>query len=1600
MADGTINIDVLLNKNKFLPDFQEVKRLLSSLGDNTGDVMDKAFSENANKVVQKGENLKQKFKGIFDKPVDQKVKVDSSEIDKAKKKLDDFNEDTEKNKIINLDFRSNYSKFKNHMKNANDSLRQLHENGKRVKGVFSGSFLGTFAANTFSKGLGLVKDAFKSAVVAGLEYNTQLETMQATWTTLTGSATEGKKMVQMTTDMAAAAANSVPMVQDLNSKLYAVTNNADRTKTLTKSILTLQDAFGQTDAAVSNFTTQWAQMEANGKVSAQDMMSFVNVFPTIRTELLKTMQVQTGNSNLTMKQMNDMMSAGEISSQTMEKVLTGMQKTYQSATENFSATTMGMYRTIKGRLPTLMGQITEPILKMSNPIFKSVSSWVSDPRTNSVFEEAGKRVSSGLNSTIKAFTGNMDFGNDFNTMANNLVLKFADKLQDGFKWLTDHASDIKDIVKSVISISSSLTEGYISVFTKFLGMFTGVKTDGIHGIADALEKMAKHKTAIKVIGSTLAVMWGTSKITGFILSVGDAIKVLKDFGAAAVSLRKKKVTPDVGSNITNIDRSPRSTTAPGGGGNGGSKVLAMGAGLAFDAYDIFKGLKSQSKNEKFESTGKGIGGLIGSGIGFVLGGGPWGAVIGDQIGKLAGQWAGKGAKKFSDGWDSWNKGKRPNGFIQKIGFDTHEAAENWGNIIAKLEKKHPTIKVAFNFVKGLSRAFEEFDIAAARLFKNGFSNLGDISRDIFIGRFDKIIPDIQKNWDELVSGLQGDWDAIVGAFTGKKKSKPTKADKANTSKATKATNKSFSSGPLQNNSSDNSFSSTIDLEGSLATTKTSSKSKKAKKTTKPKGDQGAVTAESIAQGTQVTSEDVKNVKDMAKAIGKYRTAVNKLKKSLKKFPTLRVGNTSKQIKKQVSSLKKYNKTIDSSKKKVKSYSKQFKTLKKYLGDVTNQFTKLNKFNKSFGKDDAFSKLNKDFKQLEKTLKKGSLVKEFKKLNTGLKKNNPSKIIDKVTKSIRKDIPTWKSFVKQVKVVNSAFKTLNSFSDRMKKNDPFKQLDRDLNKLSRSLKKNDVGAMLKKQIGEANTATKNNKFASQFRNSINNIIDSLIEFRKSFKSNWEKVWKNADDVERQQIKSVSNVFNKEMNQVLSGENKFVNQFTGKWEAWLSNTKESFIGMFGQLPGLASKNMSNVISQINKGISGVNNVITAFGGKSLSLAKYAAGTAGTAGGLAVVGEQGFELAYDKKNGIYPVGMNGEEIRYLSKDTAILPNHMSTAFLSMVNSLPHHAAGKGDTSKTSDDMMMYVLENLDTIQKDPLPLLRQEYFKKAKFDGSEFTNKFGNALSNGFLKAISTPFKKQLEDLDFSMGGNYDPKMIMAAAAMMKVKPTAEFIKMLQATIQSESGGRNIMQQITDVNSGGNEARGILQYTPPTFGYYAMPGHTNIMSPFDQLLAFFNNSDWQNSIGRTVIWGTPKIDWLHSGPQGHRRFGNGGWSEEPNIFGEIPGEPEVAINPNRDSADRLIMEAIQKRVRNNPNGKMAKAIKTINNAKTQAHEFVGKGIANVQNAVTGGAVGVPGIGGGSITVNTLLDNGTIANGTYPIYKAMQAKEINIVQKKGGLH
>lgn len=190
----------------------------------------------------------------------------------------------------------------------------------------------------------------------------------------------------------------------------------------------------------------------------------------------------------------------------------------------------------------------------------------------------------------------------------------------------------------------------------------------------------------------------------------------------------------------------------------------------------------------------------------------------------------------------------------------------------------------------------------------------------------------------------------------------------------------------------------------------------------------------------------------------------------------------------------------------------------------------------------------------------------------------------------------------------------------------------------------------------------------------------------------------------------------------------------------------------------------------------------------------------------------------------------------------------------------------------------------------------------------------VGSGFWKFISKLADMFGDDGGGSIeGGAITHSMINKALKMTKV-PREYWSKMRSAIIKtadSETGNRNIMQTISDVNSAnGNPAGGPLQFTKTTFDAFAFPGHHNFRSSFDQVLAFLNNSDYLNATGNTSIWGHAKYDWLHSGPQGHKRFENGGIINTNQLI-EVAehNKPEMVLPlTNKSRANQLIAQASQ--------------------------------------------------------------------------------------------
>lgn len=344
----------------------------------------------------------------------------------------------------------------------------------------------------------------------------------------------------------------------------------------------------------------------------------------------------------------------------------------------------------------------------------------------------------------------------------------------------------------------------------------------------------------------------------------------------------------------------------------------------------------------------------------------------------------------------------------------------------------------------------------------------------------------------------------------------------------------------------------------------------------------------------------------------------------------------------------------------------------------------------------------------------------------------------------------------------------------------------------------------------------------------------------------------------------------------------------------------------------------LSNIWNGIaSGLNGILKAIGGKSWAKIpewhpdnyasrenagkKHARGHQGLpTDEFALVGEEGFELAHHPQQGFFTLGANGPEMRSLSAGTSILPHDRSKQFLAMTSGLPAHKDGVEGFISDAFEKVKDIAEDTTSVLTDGPGKLIEKVSDKLGFKpfidnfndaGTAFKDSgsgAGELIKKNFIEAFTDLFKQKQEaevsSKDIGAGGDWKDQIIKAAKEA-HVDLGSGDLQAIMARINKESGGKqNIKQQIVDVNSiNGYPAQGLLQYIPPTFKSWAVAGHGNILSGYDQLMAMFNDSNWASDIRMPGGWG----------PTGHRRLENGGLTTKHQMV-EISenNQPEMTI------------------------------------------------------------------------------------------------------------
>ncbi|MCD7138798.1 tape measure protein [Limosilactobacillus balticus] len=1326
---------------------------------------------------------------------------------------------------------SGLNELKNKASQTFSSMRRdMQETGTsahRLRDIIAGTVVGQAVYNGVGSALSTVKNGLVGAVEAGFKYNAEMEKMNATWTTLTGSAGKADKMTQSIVHLSNTLGQSVDVTDELAQQFYHVFDNQPETEKLTKSFLTMGDAIGLSGDRLTQVGMDFTHMLSASTLHLGELNQITDAFPMFGEALLKYERKVQHSSSLTMNELRKQISAGKISAKDAEAVMNELGNKYKKASDNLMGTLPGMLRQIKAQGQGLLGAMVDPLNKAVNPIMKQVSKWVADDHTKKEFSKLGDAANTGVAAVMQAFAN--AFGNGSITqMLDNMINGLTSAVTKFSNWLARNGTSIVKIFASIGSIAKSVGTGFIYALSDFLHLIPGVHSSGMKGIADAFSEIAKHKTALQIVGR----IWATYFVASKIMSTAKAMNELyKNMLAIATLSKIKSPTGTLFGDLGYLnggrvrkaaDKSATSRLARYGNiekqgvqiapylDENGFKgawskftrtlpILGSSAGKQ-TGEAVSKGLLTRFTGglTGLESLGKGIAGKLGAGISIGLSAidlarGLTPSFKGDrwkEVGKGAGGLIGAGIGGFFGG---------PMGAT--IGGSIGNIVGGW---LGKAAHK------GFNFM-----------------------------RDVFHGRitFSGIEHGFSQTMSKVGKWAQDTWKKIKAWWN----QDPTEEGR---SKAEKSANKKPTEHEIK----------------SLG-------------------------------GNHYSKADIANIKEMNKAVEAYTKTLRNLKSTIKKNdPTKELNSMNKVLKQSA----KYWLALS---KPLKQISKAFQDMKKPLDNISKSMKDLT------GKKSGLGAFDKDLTKLEKDLQHSKIGQEFTKLSKEIKKSDLVKTLQKLTKEIKDSVKYWKEFAKPVKQTTSEFQ---KFSKELKpfngKNNPLDRLEKSIESLTKSLKKNRFGNEFAKQMQIANKSMSGRgSVESKFSSMTRTLERDLSRFKSAFNRDWRDVWDDLSSYPSRALSRVVSTVSSRFNSIENRERSFTSKFLSGWRSWNNSVVSEMRSAFDKLPDIARKAMSGIVSRLNSGISAINSVIGDFGGdKRLSPIHYAQGTFAHPGGKAIVNDglqaNKTELIWQPSQG-WGTAQGQNVVRDLEAGSMVLDADRSQPYLNY-GLFPHYANGTLSEAEQDKISQEFIANPVQASKNLVLKLTNWNSSVPAIAD-------LGQAMAVGFSRGIANVLKDLLGIIKEPVHGDWTP-VIKSAARLMHVSLSEGQIGKLLRQIQTESGGNEkISQQISDVNSAaGHPAQGLLQFIPSTFNTWAMPGHHNLLSGFDQIMAAINALN-------------------HGGEGGWGNIGNGhGWASGVHmthrdyaLIGDNAENDEYVINPYNGNAMPLIQDAYQTMMNHHP-------------------------------------------------------------------------------------
>ena len=248
---------------------------------------------------------------------------------------------------------SGWDLFKRKILDVDGAEKQAAQHAQRIKGVFSGAFLGNLTASVLPS----LQNELQQITTNGMKAAQAGMAMQARWKNIGVSATGIKQLSDQVAQLKANTNLTAQSVNALQSRFYGMTHSVRQTQILTKGVASLSDQLKLSDKQANAFAGGLSRIESSSKVTSSSLGRLEKQAPGLTAAMAKA-------SGMSQQKFKELVDSGKMTTDQFNGYLKTAAKNYNQNSAAFSKSAAGAQHKLRAEWTTTQAALAKPLVKV------------------------------------------------------------------------------------------------------------------------------------------------------------------------------------------------------------------------------------------------------------------------------------------------------------------------------------------------------------------------------------------------------------------------------------------------------------------------------------------------------------------------------------------------------------------------------------------------------------------------------------------------------------------------------------------------------------------------------------------------------------------------------------------------------------------------------------------------------------------------------------------------------------------------------------------------------------------------------------------------------------------------------------------------------------------------------------------------------------------------------------------------------------------------------------------------------------------------------------------------------------------------------------